>query len=235
MDFKEIFKSKNELPEKCYLCGISDVKLEEDHVPPKCVFPQKYWSRLITVPVCKPCHARRDKDDEYFRDYITLWCGKKVPNEVHQKRQESWTLRPAHKIGTMKNLTRTWIKLPSGLTVPGYILKGEMARINPVLECIAKGHYFSCKEKVVPESDIQLLMTKAPFENEIKVPEAKFWLAMVVQHEVIPEMFEFGFNHFQDGDINILNCFLEFYNIVQFFVQFRWENTAIGQKNMLMH
>ncbi len=225
MDFKEIFRSKNKLPKICYLCGKSDEELQEDHLPPKCIFPQQFWSRLITVPICNQCHDIRDKDDEYFRDYISLWCGKNVPDEIHQKRQKSWDKQPSHKIGTMKNLTRIWREHSSGLIVKGFELKGEMKRINPVLECIAKGHYFSCKEKLIPESDIQILMTKASFNDELNEPEPKFWFPMTVQNEVIPGMFKFRFNHFQDGIINILNWFLEFYNTVQFFVQFRWEST----------
>lgn len=222
-NFKEIFKSINELPKICYLCGRSVVELEEDHLPPKCIFPKQYWSKLITVPICNQCHDQRDKDDEYFRDYITLWCGKNVPDEVHQKRQRSWDKYPSHKIGTMKNLKHTWIKLNSGLNILGYILKGEMKRINPVLECIARGHYFYCKNRVVPQSIIQVLMTKAPFNDELQGPEPKFWFPMTVENEIIPGMFKFRFNHFQDEDIHILNWFLEFYNVVQFFIQFRWE------------
>ena len=224
MNLKEIFRGKNELPKICYLCGKSSKELQEDHLPPKSIFPKQYWSKLITVPICNQCHDMRDKDDEYFRDYVTLWCGKNVPDEVHKRRQRSWDAHPAHKIGTMKNLTRIWRKLPSGLIVTGFELKGEMKRINPVLECIAKGHYFSCKDKIVPQSDIQILITKAPFNDEINEPEPKFWFPMTVQNEVIPGMFKFWFNHFQDGNVNILNWFLEFYNIVQLFVQFRWES-----------
>ena len=223
MDFKEIFKSINELPKICYLCGRSDIKLEEDHLPPKCIFPKEHWSQLITVPICSQCHDGRDKDDEYFRDYMTLWCGKNVSDEVHQRRQRSWDKHPSHKVGTIRNLTPVWIRLPSGLTVPGLELKGEMKRINPVLKCIAKGHYFYCKNKVVPKSDIQILMTKAPFNSELKEPEPKFWFPMTVENEIITGKFKFWFNHFQDGNINVLNWFLEFYNTVQFFIQFRWE------------
>jgi hypothetical protein len=225
MDFKEIFKSKNELPEKCYLCGISDVKLEEDHLPPKCIFPQKYWSRLITVPICSLCHDKRDKDDEYFRDYITLWCVKNVPKEVHQKREESWDKRPSHKIATLKNLSRIWIELPSGLTIPGYVLKGEMKRINPVLESIARGHFFYRWGQIIPKFETRIYMTKAPFINEPNESEAQFWFPSTVPVVVIPGMFRFQLNHFQDGSNNISNWFLQFYDMVQFFVQFYWKNT----------
>lgn len=223
MDFKEIFKSSNELPKECYLCGTRVAKPEEDHLPPKCIFPRKFWSHLISVPICNRCHDKRDKDDEYFRDYISLWCGKNVPDEVHQKRLRSWEKGPAHKIGTMKNLKRTWITLTSNLTVPVYALRGEMKRINPVLECIAKGHYFSLRGKIIPESNIQIAMTKAPFVPESNDPEARFWFNKTVLNEVIPGMFRFKLNCFQDENINNSNWFLEFYNVVQFFVQCSWE------------
>jgi hypothetical protein len=223
MDFKEIFKSFNELPKECYLCGARVAEPEKGHLPPKCIFPRKYWSRLISVPICSRCHDKRDKDDEYFRDYISLWCGKNVPEEVHQKRQESWEQREAHKIGTLRHLMRVWIELRSGLTVPGYALKGEMKRINPVLECIAKGHYFSLRERRIPESDCLIVLTRAPFVPESNDPEARFWFNKTVLNEVIPGMFRFKLNYFQDENINKSNWFLEFYNVVQFFVQFSWE------------
>ena len=213
----------HELPSTCYLCGEDVAKPEEDHLPPKCIFPRKYWSRLISVPICSGCHDKRDKDDEYFRDYISLWCGTNVPQEVHDKRRRSWEKRAAHKIGTLKNVERTWITLPSNLTVPGYALKGEMKRIDPVLECIAKGHYFSLRGRIMPESNTQIVMTKAPFIPESNDPEARFWFNKTVLNEVIPGMFRLKLNCFQDNNINKSNWYLEFYNLVQFFVQFSWE------------
>lgn len=221
MDFKELFK--NELPKMCYLCGRSDVELEEDHLPPKCIFPKQYHSRLITVPICDQCHEKRDKDDEYFRDYITLWCGENVPDEVHERRKRSWDRRMSHGIATMRNAIRAWIPLHSGLIVPGYLLKGEMDRINPVLECIASGHHFYRCGETVPECEIQILMTKAPFIHEPNDPEARFWLSLTVPEQVIPKMFKFQFTLFKDGNINKSNWFMEFYDTVQFFVQFSWE------------
>lgn len=231
MDFKEIFKSKNELPQKCYLCGKSHGKLEEDHLPPKCIFPKEFWARLIFVPICKQCHDKRDKDDEYFRDYLSLWCGKNVPNVVHQKRESSWEKRPSHEIGTWKNRKRVWIELRSGLTVPMYALKGEEERINPVLISIAKGYNFSLREYIIPESYTHICLTKmAPFSNQSMEPEVRFWYSMVRYHEVIPGMFKFKHNSFRNKNINKSNWFLEFYDSVQFFVQFRWERKENSQK-----
>jgi hypothetical protein len=222
MDFKEIFKSFKELPKECYLCGARLVKPEEDHLPPKCIFPRKYWSRLISVPICGACHDKRDKDDEYFRDYISIWCGKNVPTEVHEKRQRSWNKHPTHEIGTMRNLSRVWIEQPSDLIVPGYALKGEMKRIIPVLECIAKGHYFSYKGVRIPRSNPQILMTKAPFFEGPNDPTVRFLSNLPVLQEVIQGMFKFKTNSFRDGKTNTSNWLLEFYDTVQFFIQFSW-------------
>jgi len=230
MDFKELFRNSNQFPKKCYICGKSDAKLEEDHLPPKCIFPRQCWSKLITVPICNQCHDKRDKDDEYFRDYMTLWCGKNVPDEVHKKRQKSWERRQAHKIGTLRNLRRVWKKLPSGLTVLMYELKGEMQRINPVLESIARGYYFYRWREIIPESVIRILMTKAPFVNKDTDREARFWFNNTVLVEIIPEMFELKLNLAQEGNINISNWFLEFYEVVQFYVQFCWEKKGNNQK-----
>jgi hypothetical protein len=223
MDFKEVFRSIKELPKECYLCGASVEKPEEDHLPPKCLFPRQYRSRLISVPICRECHDKRDKDDEYFRDYITLWCGKNVPNQLHEKRERSWDKSPAHMIGTMRHRTRVWVELPSGLSMPTSAFKAEMNRINPVLESIVKGYYFSLRGRRIPESDCLIALTKAPFIEEITNPEARFWLNKTVPHEVVPGLFGFSGCCFNDGHINKTNWFLEFFKVVQFFVQFQWE------------
>jgi len=228
MNFKEIFRSINDLPNKCYLCGEHETKLEQDHLPPKCIFPREYWSLLIQVPICKRCHDKRNKDDEYFRDYLSIWCGKNVPKEIHQKRQKSWEERVSHKIATLKNLIPVWVELRSGLTIPGYALKGEMNRINPVLECIARGHYFSYKEVTIPESKIRILLTKAPFIDGSNDSSVRFLSKLPVLQEVVPGMFKFKSNNFREGETNISNWLLEFYDTIQFFIQFSWIEKRIN-------
>ncbi len=46
--------------------------LGRDHVPPKTLFPRPRPANLITVPACTACNTRASKDDEYFRDVVSL-------------------------------------------------------------------------------------------------------------------------------------------------------------------
>jgi len=57
---------------ECYMCEEEGTTVE--HVPPKCVFPEKKdlpegWdlrSQLITVPACDEHNTKKSKDDEYI-------------------------------------------------------------------------------------------------------------------------------------------------------------------------
>lgn len=224
MDFKEVFKSINKLPKICYLCGGSDVGLEEDHLPPKSLFQEKYWSNLIKVPICEECHDgfknQHDKDIECFRDYVTLWAGKNAPDEIQHKRERSWLSRPKHKDGTERNVERGWGKTKSGLIVPVKVLKAEMKRINPVLEHIARGYHFSRFEERIP-GNAKVIILKEPFDRKVK-PAVDEYYRMTVEDDMgMPNLFTFRFSYLQNG-CNESIWFFRFYNKVLFFVKLSW-------------
>jgi hypothetical protein len=62
------------LAEKCYWCG--KVATSREHVPPKCLFPEKkdiehiydvdYRKSLVTVPSCDEHNLKKSHDDEYL-------------------------------------------------------------------------------------------------------------------------------------------------------------------------
>ena len=62
----------NEKTKTCYMCG--EVATSEEHVPPKCVFPERkdlpngvdLRKQLFTVPACDVHNTKKSRDDEYF-------------------------------------------------------------------------------------------------------------------------------------------------------------------------
>lgn len=211
-----IFKQYAELDKLCYLCGRDEVELVPDHLPPKCLFPKKEWSRLLQVPSCKPCNSKRKKDDEYFRDYIVVWSKEtNVPKEIWEKVQRSWQERPSHRIGIETNTRREWKKNKDGLYVANYSPLAEKHRIHPVLDNIARGYYFSSFGNRISSLQSESFIS---FDSE-----AKFWSDKTVPIEVIPKMFKFRCNRFKNGTINVSNWYLIFYNVISFYVRFSWK------------
>lgn len=55
---------------ECVYCG-SREDLTKDHIPPKCMFAERYHD-LIRVNSCASCNQSASKDDEYFRDRLAM-------------------------------------------------------------------------------------------------------------------------------------------------------------------
>ena len=57
--------------ETCYACDAPATG--DDHVPPKCIFPEedRYRKNLIKVPSCDEHNQRKCKDDEYLKFILT--------------------------------------------------------------------------------------------------------------------------------------------------------------------
>ncbi len=45
---------------------------EEDHVPPRTLFPKPRPANLVEVPSCSECNRLASTDDEYFRTFVGL-------------------------------------------------------------------------------------------------------------------------------------------------------------------
>jgi len=56
------------------ICAYCKTKgaVTRDHIPPKALFAKPRPENTITVPACTPCHEKFSKDDEYFRDVLSL-------------------------------------------------------------------------------------------------------------------------------------------------------------------
>ena len=55
----------------CIYCGCSP-GTTDDHVPPRKIFAKPYPPNLKTVPACRPCNEGFSKDDEYFKQWLTV-------------------------------------------------------------------------------------------------------------------------------------------------------------------
>ena len=137
-------KYKNSI---CAYCGSPD-DLEEDHIPPKNLFPKPRPSNLISVPACKLCHGNTSKDDEYFRLKILMRQGVQSNPSAHV----TWTavlhsLSRNQATGLRKRALLDFVdielKTKSGLYVGkrlGYNV--DMNRIRNVIQRIVRGLYF---------------------------------------------------------------------------------------------
>ena len=84
-------------PILCYLCRKRPATTD-DHVPPECIFPSGASFRGFEIPSCRPCNNGFAKDDEYFRDVITMASTNADALKVLQE-------------GTIRSMTRPWAQL----------------------------------------------------------------------------------------------------------------------------
>lgn len=129
----------------CYKCGIALTKENRtrDHIPPKCFVNKEDYKNLIIVPSCKSCNEGRSKDDEYFRNWITVGGAHLNPTakEIYKSKTKiSWQHRPGIKIGMRRMLKKENIFTPAGLYLGErtYIYMDEHRGL-PVIDSIAKG------------------------------------------------------------------------------------------------
>lgn len=132
---------------KCIYCGAVG-ELTRDHVPPKNIFPSPRPENIITVPSCYKCNSDASKDDEYFRNMLTLrydifehpeanknW--QKVLRSI--KRSESKQLRKA----ILRNMKPIDLITPSGIFVgKSGIYYVEIGRLLNTVNRIIKGIFF---------------------------------------------------------------------------------------------
>jgi hypothetical protein len=145
-----------EFEDFCVYCG-SVESLEDDHVPPKGIFPKPRPNSLITVRACKSCNHRASKDDEYFRMMLCL------SQDVGEspEAQKNWAAvfrsleRPEAQGMTKAFLGRihpvqamTWSGIHLGKKI-GFDV--DLERINRVIARTVRGLYFHEWKQRLPE------------------------------------------------------------------------------------
>jgi hypothetical protein len=164
-------KYKNDI---CAYCGSSD-DLDEDHIPPKNLFPKPRPNNLLKVQACPKCHSSQaSRDDEYFRIKVCL------RDDVgrHESARSNWdaifrSLKRNEAAG-LKNsiISDTMIvelKSPSGLYLGRRLAYNvDMNRICRVIERISRGLYFVESQKILGLENEVCVYANEDFKLETK-------------------------------------------------------------------
>jgi hypothetical protein len=114
----------NSLVRLCYMCN--SVSTTDDHVPPKCIFPERkdsgdldYRINLITIPSCEAHNNRVSGDDQAFFTVVSIHLQNNLSIQEIQKQKILRTFRRDRKlwkrfIGHNRNYL---VKTPEGLAV----------------------------------------------------------------------------------------------------------------------
>src|SRR3990172_12080089 len=71
----------------CAYCGMSNVKVTRDHIPPATLFAKPRPTNLIRVPACEKCHdSQTSLDDEYFK----LIMSARIDTHEHPDARKGW-------------------------------------------------------------------------------------------------------------------------------------------------
>lgn len=130
--------------------------MQDDHVPPKNLFPPPRPSSLVTVPACSACNQGASEDDEYFRLILTLRedvfdneaVQRALPVAMRGLRRPPRRKFRAHFLRGIKTLKA---RTPSGLflaRVHAYEVDGS--RLSRVCARTIRGLYFRKFGKALP-------------------------------------------------------------------------------------
>lgn len=185
----------------CVYCG-SVGPLTDDHIPPRCLFPDQRPSDLITVPACKPCNHGFHKDDEYLRAVLVMnrdsWAHPAVPRlwpsirrSLRREKAPHWRRLIYGSLRIVEN------RSPAGLYLgrsPG--LSVETPRLLASAERIARGLYWHHEGRTVPEGyrcrAIWLQHPAAP-KRDAQIREAMIWAARGSGVDLGAGVFEYQF------------------------------------------
>lgn len=132
---------------ECVYCG-NTKHITNDHIPPKNLFPPPRPNNLITVPCCQNCNQNASKDDEYFRDMLTM----RIDTYEHPDVTKNWqtvlrSLNNPHKTGMRKSIMSTLKEVslytPAGIYLgKSGMLQVDVERLLKVTERIIKGIFY---------------------------------------------------------------------------------------------
>lgn len=135
--------------ERCYFCG--SVKTSTEHVPPRCLFPEKkdsggidYRKNLVTVPSCDKHNTQYSKDDEFLMVCLAGMIGNNSVGYEHQKNKVDRALkRRSYKLlkTALKNKKDIIIKSDNKFI---HLIKSnpDIDRLHSIFEKIGYGIYF---------------------------------------------------------------------------------------------
>ncbi len=147
--------------DKCAYCGASGM-LEDDHVPPKNLFPKPRPNDLITVPACPACHRQTSKDDEYFR--LKICMSEQVADNGSARQARKSILRSLERseaTGLRKaflaDCRPACVEMESGSVDQHLAFDVDLRRLFRVVERTVRGLvYHETKQRVKPYYDVQV-------------------------------------------------------------------------------
>ncbi|PYV29330.1 MAG: hypothetical protein DMG22_23290 [Acidobacteria bacterium] len=108
-----------------------------DHVPPRALFPKPKPANLITVPCCIECNKEFSKDEEHFRNNISMIANFPNAREIWQATRRGYKRNPK----MLTDIKARMIPVRAGKHVLAG-LQFDRRRTDRVLIKIAKGLFF---------------------------------------------------------------------------------------------
>ncbi len=133
---------------ECYLCRQLNPETR-DHVVPACLFPEPRPSDLLTLPCCRSCQLRYSREEEYFRDFISVTSVNQrgsPADQIWQNARRGLKRRPWRYAELRSRLSEVEVVTSTGLFLGRRTaLAIPEPRIGSVLEKIARGcHAHKC-------------------------------------------------------------------------------------------
>ena len=144
---------------ECVYCG--DPAEDWDHVPPKCLFSKSNRHNLIRVPACIKCNNSFAKDDEYFRQMLSMRDDTGEGPDVTEAREASLRAlsrkdQKKLKDATLRNRFLTEAKhgeIYLGLR-HGYMV--DLHRLNRTVSRAVKGLFAYEFDRMLPDDHVVL-------------------------------------------------------------------------------
>jgi hypothetical protein len=133
-----------------------------DHIPPKTLFPQSLWGKLLKVPSCVPCNGGSSKDDEYLRTMIGL-SAKGERDEILQPISDAAARALARpqaarfRRSILETVRETFAPGPASILVPVLVGNVDLGRFDRVAARIIKGVFWAERGSRLP-SDYDVIV-----------------------------------------------------------------------------
>jgi hypothetical protein len=194
----------------CYMCDMPATG--DEHVPPKCVFPEdaKYRKNLIKVPSCDEHNSKKSKNDEYLKFILTACSGmNELARDMFGSVMRSFDYRP-HLIDKFTpNLQLIQIDREE---TGGFTL--DYTRFTNSMASIVRGLFFHEFGKKLMNKISGAAFSEMRTENY----QQSFFLKSILAAELKlpanyvgenPKVFQYAFNSSQSGKTEM--CRLKFY------------------------
>lgn len=160
---------------ECYLCG--QPATSDDHIPPKCFFPEwkdvgngmvVFRSNLITLRACDDCNRGRSKDDEYaFVVIASSWRENDIGLLHGQEKIAKIFERSPRLLATLKATLEPVDLL--GMKTGAFTL--DVVRFYKWLATMARGLWYVDFNRRRRETPVQVCLEELRDENCSRIPE----------------------------------------------------------------